>query len=92
MSSPRCLCIPAINFWMPEPVFMKVAMYIMALQSISTAYFINPSRQPVCLYVYPLSLLGNGSIKKRNRGNEYATVKELLGASFSFRSLSEEGK
>jgi hypothetical protein len=28
-------------------------MYIMAPEPISTAYFINPSNQCVCLYVYP---------------------------------------
>jgi hypothetical protein len=36
-------------------------MYIMAPESISTAYFINPSHQYVCLYV--LSLLGKGLVK-----------------------------
>jgi hypothetical protein len=40
---------------MPEPVFMKLGMYeyIMAPESISTAYFINPSHQCVFLHVYP---------------------------------------
>jgi hypothetical protein len=38
---------------MAEPIFMKLGMYIMAPEPISTAYFINPSRQSVCLYVYP---------------------------------------
>jgi hypothetical protein len=38
---------------MPEPVLMKLDMYIMAPELISTAYFINPSRQSVCLHVYP---------------------------------------
>jgi hypothetical protein len=33
---------------MPEPIFMKLAT-----GHISTAYFINPSHQSVCLYVYP---------------------------------------
>jgi hypothetical protein len=28
-------------------------MYIMALEPISTAYFINLSQQSLCLYVYP---------------------------------------
>jgi hypothetical protein len=37
---------------MPEPIFMKPGMYIMAPEPISTAYFINPSHQSVCLYVY----------------------------------------
>jgi hypothetical protein len=38
---------------MPEPIFMKVDTYIMAPEPISTTYFINPSHQSVCLYVYP---------------------------------------
>jgi hypothetical protein len=52
-----CACVyvcPLINLWMPEPIFIKLCMYIFALESISTAYFINPSHQSVCLYVYPL--------------------------------------
>jgi hypothetical protein len=48
---------------MPEPIFMKLGMYIMVPESISTEYFVNPSHQTVCLYVYPLPLLGNGSVK-----------------------------
>jgi hypothetical protein len=43
-----------INFWMREPLFMKFGMYIMALVPISTAYFVNPSCQTVCLYFYYL--------------------------------------
>jgi hypothetical protein len=65
MRSP-CVCVyhPPINFWMPEPVFMKLGMYIMAREPILTAYFINASHQSVCLYMcIPLSLLGNGSVK-----------------------------
>jgi hypothetical protein len=27
---------------MPEPIFMKLGMYIMALEPISKTYFINP--------------------------------------------------
>jgi hypothetical protein len=52
-----------INFRLPESVFMKLYIYSMAPESISTAYFINPSHQSVCPYVYPPSLLGNGSVK-----------------------------
>jgi hypothetical protein len=48
------LCISPINFCMPELVLMKLGMYIMAPELISTAYLLNPSRQSVCLYVYPL--------------------------------------
>jgi hypothetical protein len=38
---------------MPEPVFMKLGIYIMASGPFSTAYFINLSHQSVCLCVYP---------------------------------------
>jgi hypothetical protein len=30
---------------MPEPIFMKLGMYIMACEPISAAYYINPSPQ-----------------------------------------------
>jgi hypothetical protein len=42
-----------MNFWMPEPIFMKLGMCIMAPEPISTVYFINPFHQSVCLYLYP---------------------------------------
>jgi hypothetical protein len=45
-----CVCIPTINFWMPEPIFMKLGMYIMAPEPIATAYFIN-SPPSVCVSV-----------------------------------------
>jgi hypothetical protein len=57
MWSTYCLCVCEslpINFWMPEPVFIKLGMYIMAPEPISTAYFLNSSHQSVCLYVYPV--------------------------------------
>jgi hypothetical protein len=40
-----CLYIPLINFCMAEQVFMTLGMYIMT-------YFLNPSHQFVCIYVY----------------------------------------
>jgi hypothetical protein len=46
-------CIPLINFCMAKPFFMKLGMYIMAPEPISTAYIINPSHQYVRPYVYP---------------------------------------
>jgi hypothetical protein len=46
---------------MPEPIFMKLGMYIMTPEPISTAYFIDPSHQ---------SLIGNGLVNNY-RGNEY---------------------
>jgi hypothetical protein len=33
---------------------MKLDMYIMAPEPITTAYCINPSHQSLCLFVYPL--------------------------------------
>jgi hypothetical protein len=56
MRSPFCLCVcvsPLFNFWIYESVFMKFGMYVMEPVPISTAYFINPSHQSVCLHVYP---------------------------------------
>jgi hypothetical protein len=39
-----CLWIPLpINFWIYEPIFMKLGLYIMTPEPISTA----------CLYMYP---------------------------------------
>jgi hypothetical protein len=58
-----CLCIPPMNFRLAESVFMKRGIYIMAPEPISTVYFINPSHQSFCLYVYSLSLLGNCLVK-----------------------------
>jgi hypothetical protein len=57
MRSPCCLCVcvsPSINLWMPESIFIKSGAYIVASESVSKAYFINPYHQSVCLYVYHL--------------------------------------
>jgi hypothetical protein len=53
MRSPCCLCIPPLNFRIHEPVFMKLGKYITTPEPISTAYFINPSHQSVCMYISP---------------------------------------
>jgi hypothetical protein len=42
---------------------MRLGMYIMAPESVSTAYVINLFRQSVRIYAYPPKLLGNGSVK-----------------------------
>jgi hypothetical protein len=57
MRSSCSLCVSEslhINFWVPEPVFMELGMYmyIKTSESISGAYLINISHQSVCLYVY----------------------------------------
>jgi hypothetical protein len=55
-----CLWIPPINFLMPEPIFMKLGMNIMAPKPI-----LSKSLPSVCesVCVSLLSLLGNGSVK-----------------------------
>jgi hypothetical protein len=101
MRSPSCLCVcvtppPPINFWMPEPICMKIGIYsyIMTTEPISTVYFTNPSHQSVCLYVYlssrrkataPLSVslisvLSNGSVNTFPRQQIHATIEEFLDA------------
>jgi hypothetical protein len=105
MRSTCCLCVcesPLINFWKPEQIFMKLGMYIVAPEPISTAYFLNPSHQSVSVSLLPLP--GKGSVKcilafparqqldKKNVNaatNTHATV-ELLNASFSMRSGSSK--
>jgi hypothetical protein len=48
-----CLYFPPLNFSMSELIFMTLGMHIMAPELITTAFLINPSHQPACLYVYP---------------------------------------
>jgi hypothetical protein len=48
-----CLYNRLVNFCVPESVYMKLCIYIMATEPTSIVYFINPSHQNMCLYVYP---------------------------------------
>jgi hypothetical protein len=81
-----CLCSP-INFRMPEAMFMKLGMCITATELISKAYFINPSHQAVCLFMYNVArqLLGRGVTAVTNT---HAIIVELLDASFCMRFVS----
>jgi hypothetical protein len=73
---------------MPEPVFMKLGMYIMAPEPISTAYFINPSHQSMCLYVYPPVIARQWLDKNVAAAtNTHAAVEELLDVLFSMWSM-----
>jgi hypothetical protein len=90
----RAVCVsvyPPFNFWMAEPPFMKLAMYNMTYEPISTTYYINPSHQYVCWYkyVYP-SIVVTQRLGKHVPAatNIHATIKESLDASFSMRSVS----
>jgi hypothetical protein len=58
-----CESPPPINFWMGEPMFMKLSMYIMTPEPISTVHFPNPSHQSMSVCVSLLSLLGKDSGK-----------------------------
>jgi hypothetical protein len=66
-------------------------MYITAPEPISTAYFVNPSHQSVCLYVYPL-IVGRQRLGKDVSAakNTQATIDEVLDASFSMGSVAYE--
>jgi hypothetical protein len=96
MISPYCLCVcvsPVINFWMPEPVFLKFSMYVITPEPISTAYFINPSHESGCLYVYPHTVTKQRLGKNVTAATStHATIEELLGASFSMQSVSHQIK
>jgi hypothetical protein len=84
---------PLSNFPMPEPIFIKLGMYIMAPEPISTAYFINPSHQRVCLYVYPPIVAGQQLGKNVIAAtNTHEIIEELLDASFCMRSVSQQRK
>jgi hypothetical protein len=68
-------------------------MYIMAPEPVSTAYYINPSHQSVCIYVYPLIVARQRLGKKVTAAtNTNATIEKLLDVSFSMRSVSYKGK
>jgi hypothetical protein len=67
-------------------------MYITAPEPTSTAYFINPSYQSLCLYMYsPIvarQRLGKNFIAAKIT---HETIEELLDASFSMLSVSYQG-
>jgi hypothetical protein len=68
MRLPHWLRIPHINFWIPEPAFMKLYTYIMVPEPITQrrASQIPPLSLCVCMCI-PLSLLGNGLVKTLRR-------------------------
>jgi hypothetical protein len=64
---------------------MELGMYIVAPEPTSTAYFINPSHQSVCLYVHP-------SIVTRQRlGKHVTAAKNTLLVSGSLRHATNFG-
>jgi hypothetical protein len=49
---------------MPEQIFIKFGMYIMAPEPISTAYFVNPSHHSICIYMYHIFVPRQRLVKK----------------------------
>jgi hypothetical protein len=68
---------------MPEPIFMNLGMYIMSLEPISAAYFINPSHQSVCI-VARQRLGKNVTVAT----NTHAAIEERVKALFSMPIVS----
>jgi hypothetical protein len=69
---------------MPELIFVKFGMYIIAPEPYSTAYFIKPAHQSVCMCILLFSLgqrLSNNVITAKNT---YATIEELLDPCFFY--------
>jgi hypothetical protein len=68
---------------------MKFGMHVMALDPISTTYFINPAHQYVYLLIVARQRLSKNVTAA---ANTHATIEELLCASFSKRSVSYQTK
>jgi hypothetical protein len=78
---------------MPEPISMETGMYNMATEPISTANFINPSHQSVCLHVYLPIVAMQWLGKKRYRCNKYKCNDRRIVARVVFyavRAVSKE--
>jgi hypothetical protein len=72
---------------------MELGTYIMASEPISTAYFINPSHQCLCLYVYsPIVARQRLGKNVTAATNTKETIEELLDPLFSMRSCRVKGK
>jgi hypothetical protein len=85
---------PSINFQIPEPVFIKLGVYIMASEPISAAYFINPSRQSLWLYVYP-SIIARQQLSRNvtEATKAHATNRRIIGCIvfYEVHAISKEG-
>jgi hypothetical protein len=81
-----------LTFECLNPIFIKLGMCIMAPEPISAAYFINPSHQSLCLYVYP-PIVARQRLGKNDTAvtSRHAKIEEL-DVYFSMRSLSCQRK
>jgi hypothetical protein len=71
-----------------EPIFMKLGMYIMAPEPLSTAYFINLSYQSVCLDVNPDTVVRQRLGKNVTPSMSTHVTIEFLDTSLSVPSVS----
>jgi hypothetical protein len=67
-------------------------MYIITPEAISLVYFINPSRQSVCLYVYVINVARQRLSKNITAAKNTHSKIELLDAPFSMQSMSHQRK
>jgi hypothetical protein len=77
---------------MPELIFMKLGMYIMTVEPMWTAYFINHFHPSVSVCVSPIVDRQRLGINITAAMNTHVTIEELLDASFSMRSVSYQRK
>jgi hypothetical protein len=91
-----CLWVPPNNFWMPELIFMKLGMYIMAPEPIASVCFINPSHQSVCMCVclYPLIVAGQRLGKNVTAAVNTHNSRRIVGCVFfcAVRVISKESR
>jgi hypothetical protein len=73
------------------PEIVKLGMYVMAPEPISTAYFLNPFHQSVSLYVH-FTVQRFSKKKVTAEIITYATIVQLLDESFSKKSVSYQMK
>jgi hypothetical protein len=78
---------------MPEPIFIKLGMYIMASEPISTAYFINPPPISLCFFTCFPHIVARQRLGKKVTAatNTHATI-ELMDASFLCGPCCIKGK
>jgi hypothetical protein len=76
---------------MDESIFMKLGAY-MTPELISAAYFINSSHQSMCLHMYTSIFASQRLSKNIPVVTNAQAIEELLGASFSERSMSYQWK
>jgi hypothetical protein len=80
---------PLMISWMPKLTYMKLGMYIMAPESIATAYFINLSHQIMYPPVIARQRLGKNFTAAMNTHTE---IEEFLDWSCYMSSVSYQRK